>query len=175
MLPGRSPAAAQPDAEPAESAPLQKGSRRSERKVSALLLSGHPLRAGQPSSSCPAWGVSRPRIRRLEADDQIKQLGVPSEVDRRTNTNGRRNVVQTKATRQIGETGTTASKTRETGNQPRQDGRRGRHEPIAIPLAQQGRRQPEINADEGKNAWKTLHGTHRKSWRVRRSLVGAQR
>lgn len=37
----------------------------------ALLLSGHPLLAGRPSSSCPAWGVSRPRIRRLEADDQI--------------------------------------------------------------------------------------------------------
>jgi len=34
----------------------------------------------------------------------IEQLGVPSEVDRRTNTNGRRNAVQTKAARQIGET-----------------------------------------------------------------------
>jgi len=30
---------------------------------------------------------------------------------------------------------TTASKTRETGNQPRQDGRQRRHEPTAIPLA----------------------------------------
>lgn len=69
---GRSPAAAPPDADPADSAQSQKGTAaRRERESPALLLSGHPLLAGQPSSSCPAWGVSRPRIRRLEADDQI--------------------------------------------------------------------------------------------------------